>query len=94
MKVLMYGAARSGRAVTGRLADAVLVDRSLGNEEDLSLLDGIDVLVKSPGVPGDRPLVAAARARGFPGWCVGEVGKRGRAPAGTRFVGGPRTQGN
>jgi UDP-N-acetylmuramoylalanine--D-glutamate ligase len=93
MKVLMYGAARSGRAVTGRLADAVLVDRSLGNEEDLSLLDGIDVLVKSPGVPGDRPLVAAARGRGIPVWSEVELGYRWLAPAGTRFVGVTGTNG-
>jgi UDP-N-acetylmuramoylalanine--D-glutamate ligase len=89
----MYGAARSGRAVTGRLADAVLVDRSLGNEEDLSLLDGIDVLVKSPGVPGDRPLVAAARARGIPVWSEVELGYRWLAPAGTRVVGVTGTNG-
>jgi UDP-N-acetylmuramoylalanine--D-glutamate ligase len=93
MKVLMYGAARSGRAVTGRLADAVLVDRSLGNEEDLSLLDGIDVLVKSPGVPGVRPLVAAARARGIPVWSEVELGYRWLAPAGTKFVGVTGTNG-
>jgi UDP-N-acetylmuramoylalanine--D-glutamate ligase len=93
MKVLMYGAARSGRAVTGRLADAVLVDRSLGNEEDLSLLDGVDVLVKSPGVPGDRPLVAAARERGIPGGSEVELGFRWLAPAGTRFVGVTGTNG-
>jgi UDP-N-acetylmuramoylalanine--D-glutamate ligase len=93
MKVLMYGAARSGRAVTGRLADAVLVDRSIGNEEDLSLLDGVDVLVKSPGVPGDRPLVAAARERGIPVWSEVELGYRWLAPAGTRFVGVTGTNG-
>jgi len=93
MKILMYGAARSGRAVTGRLADAVLVDRSLGNEEDLSLLDGIDVLVKSPGVPGDRPLVAAARERGIPVWSEVELGYRWLAPAGTKLVGVTGTNG-
>ena len=93
MKILMYGAARSGRAVTGRLADAVLVDRSLGNEEDLSLLDGIDVLVKSPGVPGDRPLVAAARERGIPVWSEVELGYRWLAPTGTKLVGVTGTNG-
>ena len=93
MKVLMYGAARSGRAVTGRLADAVLVDRSLGNEDDLSLLDGIDVLVKSPGVPGDRPLVVAARKRGIPVWSEVELGYRWLAPTGTKFVGVTGTNG-
>ena len=89
----MYGAARSGRAVTGRLADAVLVDRSLGNEDDLSLLDGIDVLVKSPGVPGDRPLVVAARERGIPVWSEVELGYRWLAPTGTKFVGVTGTNG-
>ena len=89
----MYGAARSGRAVTGRLADAVLVDRSLGNEDDLSLLDGIDVLVKSPGVPGDRPLVVAARKRGIPVWSEVELGYRWLAPTGTKFVGVTGTNG-
>jgi UDP-N-acetylmuramoylalanine--D-glutamate ligase len=93
MKILMYGAARSGRAVTGRLDDAVLVDRSLGNEENLSLLDGIDVLVKSPGVPGDRPLVAAARERGIPVWSEVELGYRWLAPTGTKFVGVTGTNG-
>jgi UDP-N-acetylmuramoylalanine--D-glutamate ligase len=93
MKILMYGAARSGRAVTGRLADAVLVDRSLGNEDDLSLLDGVDVLVKSPGVPGDRPLVVAARERGIPVWSEVELGYRRLAPTGTRFVGVTGTNG-
>ena len=93
MKILMYGAARSGRAVTGRLADAVLVDRTLGNEEDLSLLDGIDVLVKSPGVPGDRPLVVAARERGIPVWSEVELGYRWLAPTGTKFVGVTGTNG-
>ena len=93
MKILMYGAARSGRAVTGRLADAVLVDRTLGNEDDLSLLDGIDVLVKSPGVPGDRPLVAAARERGLPVWSEVELGYRWLAPTGTKFVGVTGTNG-
>jgi UDP-N-acetylmuramoylalanine--D-glutamate ligase len=93
MKILMYGAARSGRAVTDRLADAVLVDRSLGNEDDLSLLDGIDVLVKSPGVPRDRPLVVAARALGIPVWSEVELGYRRLAPTGTKFVGVTGTNG-
>ena len=93
MKILMYGAARSGRAVTGRLTDAVLVDGKLGNEDDLSLLEGIDVLVKSPGVPGDRPLVVAARERGIPVWSEVELGYRRLAPAGTKLVGVTGTNG-
>jgi UDP-N-acetylmuramoylalanine--D-glutamate ligase len=89
----MYGAARSGRAVTGRLGNAVLVDRSLGNEEDLSLLDEIDVLVKSPGVSGARPLVVAARERGIPVWSEVELGYHWLAPTGTKFVGVTGTNG-
>ena len=93
MKILMYGAARSGRAVTGRLTDAVLVDEKLGNEDDLSLLEGIDVLVKSPGVPGNRPLVVAARERGIPVWSEVELGYRRLAPTGTKLVGVTGTNG-
>ncbi len=76
MRALVYGLARSGRAAAERLDDPVLVDRSLGNEDDLSLLDGVDVLIKSPGVPGDMPLVAAARERGIPVWSEIELGFR------------------
>ena len=93
MNVLVYGAARSGKAVADRLDDVVLVDRSLGNEDDLSLLDGIDVLVKSPGVPGDLPLVRTARERGIPVWSEVELGYRLLAPAGTKFVGVTGTNG-
>jgi UDP-N-acetylmuramoylalanine--D-glutamate ligase len=93
MRVLMYGAARSGRAVASRVDELVLVDRSLGNEDHLSLLDGVDVLVKSPGVPGDRPLVAAARERGIPVWSEVELGYRLLAPTGTKLVGVTGTNG-
>ncbi len=82
----MYGAARSGRAVAERFDDVLLVDRTLGNEDDLSVLDRVDVVVKSPGVPGDRPLLVAARERGLPIWSEVELGYRLLAPAGTRFV--------
>jgi UDP-N-acetylmuramoylalanine--D-glutamate ligase len=93
MRALVYGLARSGRATAARLDDPVVVDRSLGNEDDLSLLDGIDVLVKSPGVPGDVPLVVAARERGIPVWSEVELGYRLLAPAGTKFVGVTGTNG-
>jgi UDP-N-acetylmuramoylalanine--D-glutamate ligase len=91
MRIVMYGAARSGRAVAERLDDVVLVDRTLGNEHDLSLLDGADVLVKTPGVPGDMPLVAAARERGIPVWSEVELGYR--LLPGARFVGVTGTNG-
>jgi UDP-N-acetylmuramoylalanine--D-glutamate ligase len=91
MRVLMYGAARSGRAVADRLDDVVLVDRTLGNEDDLSLLDGVDVLVKSPGVPGDALLVRTARERGIPVWSEVELGYRLLPDA--KFVGVTGTNG-
>jgi UDP-N-acetylmuramoylalanine--D-glutamate ligase len=93
LTTLVYGAARSGRAAAERLDDAVLVDRSLGNEHDLSLLDGADLLVKSPGIPGDAPLVAAARARGIPVWSEVELGYRLLADEGARLVGVTGTNG-
>ena len=57
MRVLVYGLARSGEAAAARLAErgdeVVRVDRSLGNEGELELLDGVELVVKSPGVPGE-----------------------------------------
>jgi UDP-N-acetylmuramoylalanine--D-glutamate ligase len=91
LKALVYGLARSGRSAAERLDDPVLVDRSLGNEDDLSLLDGIDVLVKSPGVPGEAPLVATARERGIPVWSEIELGYRLLPEA--KFVGITGTNG-
>ena len=95
MKALVYGLARSGRSVTGRLRErgdeVVQVDRSLGNEDDLSLLEGVELLVKSPGVPGDATLVALARTRGIPVWSEVELGAR--LLAGTRIVGVTGTNG-
>jgi UDP-N-acetylmuramoylalanine--D-glutamate ligase len=54
----------------------VEADRKLGNDADLSLLDGVDVLVKSGGVPNEAPLVAEARKRGIRLWSDVEVGYR------------------
>jgi UDP-N-acetylmuramoylalanine--D-glutamate ligase len=91
LRALVYGLARSGRAAIDRLADPVVVDRSLGNEDDLSLLDGIEVVVKSPGVPGEAPLVLAARERGIPVWSEVELGYRLLPDA--KFVGVTGTNG-
>jgi len=91
VRALVYGLARSGRSAAERLDDPVLVDRSLGNEDDLSLLDGVEVVVKSPGVPGDAPLVAAARERGIPVWSEVELGFR--LLDGARLVGVTGTNG-
>jgi UDP-N-acetylmuramoylalanine--D-glutamate ligase len=93
VRALVYGAARSGQSVAERLGDVVLVDRSLGNEDDLSLLEGVEVVVKSPGVPGEVRLVAEARRRGIPIWSEVELGYRLLAPSGTRFVGVTGTNG-
>jgi UDP-N-acetylmuramoylalanine--D-glutamate ligase len=96
VKALVYGLARSGQAVVERLTEngdeTVAVDRTLGNENDLALLDGVDVLVKSPGVPGERPLVVLARERGIPVWSEVEFAFR-LLPDGTRFVGVTGTNG-
>jgi UDP-N-acetylmuramoylalanine--D-glutamate ligase len=79
-RVIVLGLARSGRAAQAALeangVEVVAADRTLGNEDDLSLLDGVDVLVKSPGVPGEAPLVAEARSRGIPVWSEVELGAR------------------
>jgi UDP-N-acetylmuramoylalanine--D-glutamate ligase len=77
---LVLGMARSGEAAAAALeargTRVVRVDRRLGNEEDISLLDGVDVLVKSPGVPREHALVAAARERGVEVWSEVELGYR------------------
>ena len=79
-RVLVVGLARSGRAAQAALESrgtaVVAADRTLGNDADLALLDGIDVLVKSPGVPGEAPLVATARAQGIPVWSEIELAAR------------------
>ena len=79
-RVLVLGVARSGEAARAALeergVDVVVADRKLGNDEDVALLEGVDVLVKSPGVPGDAPLPAAARERGIPIWSEIELGYR------------------
>ena len=58
----------------GRLAEAG-VEVHPGTEEE-RLLEGVDLLFKSPGVPGESPLPAAARARGIPVWSEIELGFR------------------
>jgi UDP-N-acetylmuramoylalanine--D-glutamate ligase len=79
-KVLVLGLARSGRAAQAALeangVEVVATDRTLGNDTDVNLLDGVDALVKSPGVPGEAPLVIAARERGIPVWSEIELASR------------------
>jgi UDP-N-acetylmuramoylalanine--D-glutamate ligase len=112
-RALVLGLARSGKAARAVLeaggTEVVAADRTLGNEDDLSLLDGVGVLVKSPGVPGEAPLVAAARKGGIPVWgeielaarllpnpIVGVTGTNGKTTT-TELLGamlGARTAGN
>ncbi len=77
----VYGTDRGSPADASRLA-------ALGVELDLDgdgihLLDGVSCLIKSPGVPQDAPVVAAARERGTE--VIGELELGWRLSAG-RFV--------
>jgi UDP-N-acetylmuramoylalanine--D-glutamate ligase len=69
----VVGVDRSSDADAGRL-EAAGVEVRLGSEE--ASLEGMDVLIKSPGVPPEAPLVAAARERGMPVWSEVELGFR------------------
>jgi UDP-N-acetylmuramoylalanine--D-glutamate ligase len=77
---LVLGLARSGQAAFAALerrgVPVVGADRELGNDEDVSLLDDVELLVKSPGVPGESVLVVEARRRGVPVWSELELGAR------------------
>jgi len=92
--VLVLGLARSGQAAVAALGrrgvEVVAADRTLGNDGDLSLLDGVGLMVKSPGVPPEAPLVAEARRREVPIWSEVELGYRLVRP---RLVGVTGTNG-
>jgi len=68
------GVDRDPELDSGRLAEAG-VEVHPGTEEE-RLLDDVELLIKSPGVPGDSPLPAAARKRGIPIWSEIELGFR------------------
>jgi UDP-N-acetylmuramoylalanine--D-glutamate ligase len=68
------GVDAAGHLDAGRLAE-VGVEVQLGTEEE-GVLEDVELLVKSPGVPSDSPLPAAARARGIPIWSEVELGFR------------------
>jgi UDP-N-acetylmuramoylalanine--D-glutamate ligase len=78
--VLVLGLARSGRAAAAALerrgVQVIRADRELGNDGEVALLDGVELLVKSPGVPGGAVLPAAARRRGVPVWSEIELAYR------------------
>jgi UDP-N-acetylmuramoylalanine--D-glutamate ligase len=79
-RVLVLGLARSGEAARAALeardVEVVAVDRRFGDDTDLGLLDGVGLVVKSPGVPGSHPLVTTARDGGIPVWSEVELGYR------------------
>jgi UDP-N-acetylmuramoylalanine--D-glutamate ligase len=79
-RVLVLGMARSGQAAAAALVtrgvEVVPADRKLGNDTELSLLDGVQLLVKSPGVPPEAALVEEARRRAIPVWSEVELGSR------------------
>jgi UDP-N-acetylmuramoylalanine--D-glutamate ligase len=72
--VQVVGVDRRDDVEAGRLREAG-VEVVLGADNP-ELLDGVDLLVKSPGVPPAAPLAAAARERGVTVWSEVELGYR------------------
>jgi UDP-N-acetylmuramoylalanine--D-glutamate ligase len=72
--VRVLGVDRDESLDAGRLREAG-VEVVLG-AVDPALLDDVDLLVKSPGVPSEAPLAAAARSRGLTIWSEVELGSR------------------
>jgi UDP-N-acetylmuramoylalanine--D-glutamate ligase len=88
--VQVVAADRSPDADAGRLGD-LGVELRLGTEEE-ALLAGVDLVVKSPGVPEESPLVAASRAAEIPLWSEVELGYR-LLPESARLIGVTGTNG-
>jgi UDP-N-acetylmuramoylalanine--D-glutamate ligase len=88
--VHVVAADRSADIDAGRLG-GLDVELRLGTEEE-ALLEGVDLVIKSPGVPAESPLVAGARSRGIPVWSEVELGFR-LLPAGSRLIGVTGTNG-
>jgi UDP-N-acetylmuramoylalanine--D-glutamate ligase len=88
--VQVVAADRSPDVDIGRLG-GLGVELRLGTEEE-ALLEGVELVVKSPGVPAGSPLVVGARSRGIPVWSEVELGYR-LLPAGSRFIGVTGTNG-
>jgi UDP-N-acetylmuramoylalanine--D-glutamate ligase len=72
--VRVVGVDRDAELDAGRLRGSG-VEVVLGAEDPV-LVDDVDLLVKSPGIPSEAPLVAAARARAIPVWSEVELGAR------------------
>jgi UDP-N-acetylmuramoylalanine--D-glutamate ligase len=88
--VEVVAADRSPDADASRLG-GLGVELRLGTEEE-ALLEGVELVVKSPGVPAESPLVSGARSRGIPVWSEVELGYR-LLPAGARLIGVTGTNG-
>jgi len=83
---------RSPDVDAGRLG-ALGVELRLGTEaEEEALLEGAELVVKSPGVPAESALVAGARSRGIPVWSEVELGYR-LLPARSSLIGVTGTNG-
>jgi UDP-N-acetylmuramoylalanine--D-glutamate ligase len=68
---LVVGLARSGQAALRVLGEQARgVDRRNGDDTPVAL-EGVRCVVKSPGVPQEAPVIAAARERGIP--VIGEL---------------------
>ena len=85
----MRAADRAAEIEVGRLAEAG-VEVRLGTEVE-GLLEHVDVVVKSPGVPADAPPVRGAREQGVPVWSEIELGYR--LLPGNPFIGVTGTKG-
>jgi len=88
--VEVVAADRSPDVDAGRLG-GLGVELRLGTEEE-ALLEGVELVVKSPGVPAESPLVGGARSRGIPVWSEVELGYR-LLPAGSHLIGITGTNG-
>jgi UDP-N-acetylmuramoylalanine--D-glutamate ligase len=72
--VRVVGVDRNEGLDAGRLREAG-VEVVLG-AEDPALVGDVDLLVKSPGIPSEAPLAAAARRKGVTVWSEIELGSR------------------
>jgi UDP-N-acetylmuramoylalanine--D-glutamate ligase len=94
-RALVVGLGQTGTAALAALerhgVQASGVDRSLGNE-DPAAVEGVDVVVKGPGVPPTNHVVLAARERRIPVWSELELGYR-LLPDDVRIVGVTGTKG-
>jgi UDP-N-acetylmuramoylalanine--D-glutamate ligase len=72
--VRVVGVDRRSDLDVGRLAEAG-VEVGLGTEDE-ELVNAVELVIKSPGVPGQAPPVARARELGVPVWSELELGYR------------------